>query len=474
MFSALLDPFDSLIKTRNDKTAITMSTINKQQRFNNAAREGRINNVREHLTDGTVDVNDKDYGGWTALHHACSKDEKKSTPLFEVSTLKTAEVEECVASTEVKAIRSNFDDASAALYRTDIDNHADRHCFGKNFRPLHWSNRMCNVSPFLPEYKPAENIEICTAATAWTNDHGKTFILVFGQGLWFGDRITISLVNPNQCRAFGISLCDDPTDTHRALGFHTDKVLIELFMKGTIATMMTHFPSQEELDTCPFIYLSDENSWDPKKVTFQTNSMMQESQAQLNQTVQKLTSDFESKIEALRSEICAGANQDNKLTSQITTISNTEVAKCVSNLSTILENLVDRFETHFATSMPTLYGLKEEVYTAIKTAGELLPSPGIQAIIENIHRETIWSELSVVSTDFYPYLIKGNDKAAMRLLHPDNRCTAQERTIWETPPHRQATACSKTLLIPCHILNNKKKNQQVIMQHWILAARIKM
>ena len=60
---------------------------------------------------------------------------------------------------------------------------------------------------------------------------GKTFILVFSQGLWFGDRIDRSLVNPNQCRAFGISFCDDPTDTHRALGFHTDKVLIELFMK---------------------------------------------------------------------------------------------------------------------------------------------------------------------------------------------------------------------------------------------------
>ena len=185
-----------------------------------------------------------------------------------------------IASTEVKATRSNFDDTSATLYHTDIDNHADTHCFGKNFRPLHWSNLMRTVSPFLPEYESAENIEIYTAATAWTNDHGKTFILVFGQGLWFGDRIDRSLVNPNQCRAFGISLCDDPTDTHRALGFHTDKVLIELFMKGTIATMRTHCPSQEELDTCPFIYLSDENSWDPNKVTFQINSMVQESQAQ--------------------------------------------------------------------------------------------------------------------------------------------------------------------------------------------------
>jgi paraquat-inducible protein B len=62
-------------------------------------------------------------------------------------------------------------------------------------------------------------------------------------------------------------------------------------------------------------------------------------QEEMNQTVQKLTSDFESKIEALRSEIriCA-ANQDKKLSSQLT-ISNAEVAKCISKLCTIVENL---------------------------------------------------------------------------------------------------------------------------------------
>ena len=135
---------------------------------------------------------------------------------------------------------------------------------------------MCTVSPFLPEYDSTENIEICTAATAWTNEDGRTYILVFGQGLWFGDRLDRSLINPNQCRAFGISLCDDPTDPHRSLGFHTEKVLVELYMNGTIATMLTHCPSQEELDTCPFIYLSDQDSWDPTKVNFQINSIKQE------------------------------------------------------------------------------------------------------------------------------------------------------------------------------------------------------
>ena len=182
-----------------------------------------------------------------------------------------------IASTQVTSNRPKFDKSThVGSLHTDIDNHADTHCFGKNFRPLHWSNLMCTVSPFLPEYDSTENIEICTAATAWTNENGRTYILDFGQGLWFGDRLDRSLINPNQCRAFGISLCDDPTDPHRALGFHTDEVLIELKMNGTIATMLTHCPSQEELDTCPFIFLSDEDSWDPTKVNFQINSIKQE------------------------------------------------------------------------------------------------------------------------------------------------------------------------------------------------------
>ena len=51
---------------------------------------------------------------------------------------------------------------------------------------------------------------------------GETLILMFGQGLWFGDRMQRSLINPNQCRAFGIKICDDPTDPHRDLGIELD------------------------------------------------------------------------------------------------------------------------------------------------------------------------------------------------------------------------------------------------------------
>ena len=70
---------------------------------------------------------------------------------------------------------------------TDVDSHADTHCFGRNFRPIHWSGQECSVAPFLSEYSQQENIQICTGATAFTLDTGEVIILLFGQGLWFGN-----------------------------------------------------------------------------------------------------------------------------------------------------------------------------------------------------------------------------------------------------------------------------------------------
>jgi hypothetical protein len=45
-----------------------------------------------------------------------------------------------------------------------------------------------------------------------------TFILEVNQALWFGDKLDSSLINPNQIRSYGLSLCDDPFDMHRDLG----------------------------------------------------------------------------------------------------------------------------------------------------------------------------------------------------------------------------------------------------------------
>jgi len=48
-----------------------------------------------------------------------------------------------------------------------------------------------------------------------------------------------SLINPNKCRAFEVSLYDDPTDRHRTLGIHSNDINITLYMDDTIATIDT-------------------------------------------------------------------------------------------------------------------------------------------------------------------------------------------------------------------------------------------
>ena len=99
---------------------------------------------------------------------------------------------------------------------TEVDSHADTHCFGRNFRPIFWTGHECSVAPFLVEYLEQVNIPICTGAMAYTLVSGEVVILVFGQGLWFGNHMEKSLINPYQCRAYDIPLCDDPTDLHRS------------------------------------------------------------------------------------------------------------------------------------------------------------------------------------------------------------------------------------------------------------------
>ena len=106
--------------------------------------------------------------------------------------------------------------------RIEIDNHADTCCFGSNFIPTYFTGQVCDVSPFTSEYDPMPNVKVAGACTAWDDPvSGRTIILEFHQGLWFGTKLANSLIsNPNQCRVYGISICDDPFDPNRSLGFY--------------------------------------------------------------------------------------------------------------------------------------------------------------------------------------------------------------------------------------------------------------
>ena len=156
----------------------------------------------------------------------------------------------------------------------EIDNHADTTCFGKNFRVVSFTSRVCSVSPYLSDYDTIHDIPICTASTAVDLDSGETIILEFGQGLWFGERMGHSLINPNQCRSFGIHVCDDPTDDYRKLGMElSDDYVVPFQMKGTTCYFQSRSSSMSELETCRTFQVSDPDTWDPTAEIFQISAV---------------------------------------------------------------------------------------------------------------------------------------------------------------------------------------------------------
>ena len=64
-------------------------------------------------------------------------------------------------------------------------------------------------------YDPEHDIPIVTAATSYMDQQdGQFYILVIHEGLWFGDKDTHSLINPNQLRYVGVT---DTTPKHMTL-----------------------------------------------------------------------------------------------------------------------------------------------------------------------------------------------------------------------------------------------------------------
>jgi hypothetical protein len=76
-------------------------------------------------------------------------------------------------------------------------------------------------------------------------------------------------VNPNQARAHGVKVPDDPTSRFPvAIYDPVTQVTIPMEMKGTIAGLVMRTPMDEDLDSSPHIVLSCPQPWDPENVVF--------------------------------------------------------------------------------------------------------------------------------------------------------------------------------------------------------------
>ena len=61
-----------------------------------------------------------------------------------------------------------------------------------------------SVTAFLDKLVTTNNTAIITAYTTMINDDGALLIALFGQGIDFTKKMDKGLINPNQCRLFGV------------------------------------------------------------------------------------------------------------------------------------------------------------------------------------------------------------------------------------------------------------------------------
>ena len=153
--------------------------------------------------------------------------------------------------------------------RLEFDTHADTIVLGANCVILSYTGKECDVSLYTETYESIKNVPVVSGATLWTNNtDGQEFILVFNEALWMGDQLGHTLVNPNQVRAYGIPVQDNPYNGQEALSIAHHEVTIPFNTDGTIIYCDTRTPTQKELEALPHIHLSSPHDWDPHDIKF--------------------------------------------------------------------------------------------------------------------------------------------------------------------------------------------------------------
>ena len=148
-----------------------------------------------------------------------------------------------------------------------MDSHADTCVAGPNFRIDEYTGEHCDVTPYSNDYKPMRNVPIVNASTAYTNEFtGETIILRFNQVLWYGSKLKMSLINPNQIRHSGLAVSDDPTDKTRDFGIVGDDFIIPFEIKGTTVFFKSRSPTRWEMANCRTVELTVDAPWNPADV----------------------------------------------------------------------------------------------------------------------------------------------------------------------------------------------------------------
>ena len=168
---------------------------------------------------------------------------------------------------------SSQDRTVKAVTRADLDTHADTCVGGANVVLLeHNPSSVVTVHSFSPEQTPLTDVPVGTCAGAYDCPRtGQTYLLIFYEMMYLGDRLPTTLLNPNQIRAAGHKVHDCPRqyDTSSSHSIITDDGLeMPLYMKGVISYLPLRKPTQEEIELAPRIEMTEDLPWDPTSHDF--------------------------------------------------------------------------------------------------------------------------------------------------------------------------------------------------------------
>ena len=151
----------------------------------------------------------------------------------------------------------------------ELDTNADTCCLGTNFIVLAYTSRVADVYAYDSSIEPTEAVPIVTGATAFDDPRtGMTYILVFNESLYYGRKLSHSLINPNQIRHYGIDVWDNPFDQQREIAIDiNDDIKVPLQTRGTKLYFTSRVPTMEELETCQHINMTNPREWNPSMVT---------------------------------------------------------------------------------------------------------------------------------------------------------------------------------------------------------------
>jgi hypothetical protein len=231
--------------------------------------------LNRHLFDTTryeaVDVSRHDlrpylsadagaYGWMSTLANLFHAAENTTTPLRYIRSIHSGRRRE-IGSTKRKIYYTSQASTSEHVSTNEMDTHADTCCLGKNFVPLYYTGEVCNVHAYSDELDAIKDVQIGAGATHWTDpSSGFSYILEIHQALMFTESLEHSLINQNQIRFDGHSLCDDPWDRHRSLGLveRDYNIFIPFQTRGTVIQFESRVPSIEELHTLPRLVLTED------------------------------------------------------------------------------------------------------------------------------------------------------------------------------------------------------------------------